>query len=80
MKVYDLLKEINPKTIKKLVMVGVFPVNTQRDMDIYEKMKAYMTSTGNNVTDACFEIEAMMGKHPGERQIRTIYNRLNEEL
>jgi hypothetical protein len=81
MTVYNAIKSMDKATLKAFIKAGLISCNTERNMQIYEKIEAYKQTENVCLTDACLMVEAHLNfKGIKERQIRNIYNSFKSEI
>ncbi len=76
---YEVITQIEPNTLKALIKSGYVSVNIIRDLQIYEMVKARMSSNGGKLINATLSVEFSL-KNIKDNQIYKIYKRLNDEL
>lgn len=80
MKVYEAIKLIPDETLRAFVKAGLISINTQRDVQIYEKVQAYMQTGCKSFAQACLNVEALLGREIEDKQIYRIYKKLDCEI
>jgi len=79
MKCYDAIKSIDISVRKAFEKAGLLSMNTERDLQIYEQVDAYLrTGTAKDLKTACTWAEDI--SNIGEFQIYRIYKRLSSDV